>query len=396
MHSFEIVNVIGKGYRRLGFWTSVGKFTRELYSSDPGIHLSSTTNHNLGDIIWPGGSAAIPKGYDSKMSGKMLRIAVPRNVGFPELVNIDRDLQTNETIISGFCIDVLKTVIAMLEEYEVDYEFIPFVNANGENKGSYSEPIDHIYLQDYNAVGDISITENRSLYVDFTSPYSDLGVGMVARKERKNHMWIFLEPLTTDLWLSSASFFILTGIVIWLIEHPINNEFQGSISQQIGTIFWFSFSTLVFAHRERLISNLSRFVVIVWVFVVLILTSSYTATLTSMITVQQINLQLNTKESYIVYQRGSKAFLSNLNFKDTNLQPFSSPEDHANALSRGSKKGGVSAIVDEIPSSRSSSQSILQIIPWLDQCPPPMALPLFSVGPRDVKGNCNTKSRWEA
>ncbi|KAK0591069.1 hypothetical protein LWI29_035266 [Acer saccharum] len=322
MHSFEIVNVIGKGYRRLGFWTSVGKFTRELYSSDPGIHLSSTTNHNLGDIIWPGGSAAIPKGYDSKMSGKMLRIAVPRNVGFPELVNIDRDLQTNETIISGFCIDVLKTVIAMLEEYEVDYEFIPFVNANGENKGSYSEPIDHIYLQDYNAaVGDISITENRSLYVDFTLPYSDLG----------------------------CFIFILTGIVIWLIEHPINNEFQGSISQQIGTIFWFSFSTLVFAHRERLISNLSRFVVIVWVFVVLILTSSYTATLTSMITVQQINLQLNTKESYIVYQRGSKAFLSNLNFKDTNLQPFSSPEDHANALSRGSKKGGVSAIVDEIP-----------------------------------------------
>ncbi|TXG55691.1 hypothetical protein EZV62_020947 [Acer yangbiense] len=350
INAFEIVNVIGKGYRRLGFWTSVGKFTRELYSSDPGRHLSSTTNHNLEDIIWPGGSAAIPKGYDTKMSGKMLRIAVPRNVGFPELVNVDRNPQTNKTIISGFCIDVFKTVITMLEDYEVDYKFIPFVNDNGENEGSYSELIDHIYLQDFDAaVGDISITENRSLYVDFTLPYSDLGVGMVARKERKNHMWIFLEPLTTDLWLSSASFFILTGIVIWLIEHPINNEFQGSISQQIGTIFWFSFSTLVFAHRERLISNLSRFVVIVWVFVVLILTSSYTATLTSMITVQQINLQLNSKESYIGYQRGSQDVVSNLNFSDTNLQPYTSPEDYANALSRGSKKGGVSAIVDEIP-----------------------------------------------
>ncbi|KAM0017594.1 putative ionotropic glutamate receptor [Helianthus debilis subsp. tardiflorus] len=53
-------------------------------------------------------------------------------------------------------------------------------------------------------------------------------------------------------------------------------------------IFWFSFSRLVFAHREKLIRNLSRFVVIVWVSVVLVLTSSYTASLTLMLTVEQL------------------------------------------------------------------------------------------------------------
>jgi glutamate receptor, ionotropic, plant len=42
---------------------------------------------------------------------------------------------------------------------------------------------------------------------------------------------------------------------------------------------------LLFA-EEKLESNLSRFVVIIWVFVVLILTSSYTASLTSMLTVE--------------------------------------------------------------------------------------------------------------
>jgi orotidine-5'-phosphate decarboxylase len=40
--------------------------------------------------------------------------------------------------------------------------------------------------------------------------------------------------------------------------------------------------------EEKLESNLSRFVVIIWVFVVLILTSSYTASLTSMLTVQKL------------------------------------------------------------------------------------------------------------
>lgn len=78
---------------------------------------------------------------------------------------------------------------------------------------------------------------------------------------------------------------------------------------------------------EKILSNLAKFVVIIWVFVVLILTSSYTATLASMMTVKQI--QLNSG-NYIRY-------------------PIDSIEEYADALSRGSKHGGVSAIVDEVP-----------------------------------------------
>ncbi|KAL6289607.1 hypothetical protein ACE6H2_007117 [Prunus campanulata] len=158
-------------------------------------------------------------------------------------------------------------------------------------------------------------------------------------------MWIFLKPLSTGLWITSAGFFILTGIIVWLIERPVNKEFQGTRWQQIGTIFWFSFSTLVFAHRERLLNNLAKFVVIIWVFVVLILTSSYTATLASMMTVKQI--QLNSRGSYIGYQSGSLGVIINLNFKG--IKPYRSVEEYADALSKGSKHGGVSAIIDEVP-----------------------------------------------
>ncbi|KAK0589396.1 hypothetical protein LWI29_013666 [Acer saccharum] len=310
---------------------------------------------------------------DSSWPNKKLRLAVPQKSGrFSELVSINRDLRTNTTTISGFCIDVFKAAIEELD-YHVDYELIPFVNATGQPNGTYTQLIDQIFFQNYDgAVGDITITANRSLYVDFTLPYTDLGVGMIAPKG-SNKMWIFLKPLTTDLWLSSAAFFVLTGFVIWLIERPINHEFQGSMSQQIGIIFWFSFSTLVFAHKEKLRSNLSRFVVIVWVFVVLILTSSYTATLTSMITVQHI--QLNSKENYIGYRSdnspitNTKGVISNLNFKNTNLMSFTSTDDYANALSRGIKNGGVSAIIDEIPyikvflSKYSADYSMVKTIP---------------------------------
>ncbi|KAL5577311.1 hypothetical protein UlMin_019010 [Ulmus minor] len=349
-NAFEIVNVFGKGDRRVGFWTYYTKKARrkvELVDrSNIGIHLLSSSNQLESKIVWPGGlGTRIPKSRRLMMtmngiSSKKLRIGVPwKFKGFKELVHVDYDVQLNATYFSGFCIDVFKAAINLLP-YQVEYEFILFRVANASGQiphKSYNDLIYQVHLQKYDAaVGDITIKSNRSLYVDFTLPFSDLGIGMLTKNENRN-MWIFLKPLSADLWMTSAAFFLLTGFVVWLIESPTNHEFQGSVSQQIGTIFWFSFSTLVFAHREKLLNNLSKIVVLVWIFVVLILTSSYTATLTSMMTVEQI--QLKADGDYIGYH--------NLNFKG--LKPLGSCEEFADALSKGSKHGGVSAIIDEIP-----------------------------------------------
>ena len=83
---------------------------------------------------------------------------------------------------------------------------------------------------------------------------------------------------------------------------------------------------------EKLISNLSKFVVIVWVFAVLILTSSYTASLSSMLTVNR--LQMLRKGSFIGYQYGSlvEEILNNLNFPNSSLETYGSIEGYAHAL----------------------------------------------------------------
>ena len=115
-------------------------------------------------------------------------------------------------------------------------------------------------------VGDVAIIANRSLYVDFSLPHAESGVSMLVpvKDKRNKGAWTFLEPLTTDLWLASRASFIFTGFVVWFLEHRINVEFRGDTSNQLGTIFYFAFLTLVFAHRERVVSNLSR-VVGIWV-----------------------------------------------------------------------------------------------------------------------------------
>ncbi|GMQ07870.1 hypothetical protein CsSME_00051874 [Camellia sinensis var. sinensis] len=339
--AFQIVNVIGKEGRVIGFWTSEHGISKEF-----------------GAIIWPGESNVAPKGWEIPTGERKLRVGVPVKGGFVEFIKVETDAETNAVVATGFCIDVFEKVMNSLQ-YAVPYEYFPFKTPDGESTGSYDDPVHQIVLENFDAVvGDLTILSDRSKYVDFTLPYTESGVSMIVRieAERKN-AWIFMKPLTLDLWLTTGAFFVFTGFVVWVLEHRINKEFRGPPRKQVGMIFWFSFSTLVFAHKERLISNLARFVVIVWVFVVLVLTSSYTASLTSMLTVQKLQPSFTDVSAlikngeYVGYQTGS--FVAGL-LKKKNIDPsksknYSTFEEYDDALTKGSKNGGVAVIIDELP-----------------------------------------------
>ncbi len=108
-------------------------------------------------------------------------------------------------------------------------------------------------MQKFDAVvGDTTIVANRSSYVDFTLPYSESGVSMVVlmKDNEKKNMWIFLKPLSWDLWLAIGVVSILIGLVTWVLEHHVNIKFRGPPDQQIGTIFLFSFATFTSSYSK--------------------------------------------------------------------------------------------------------------------------------------------------
>ncbi|KAK8288075.1 hypothetical protein V6Z12_D07G101600 [Gossypium hirsutum] len=195
-----------------------------------------------------------PRGRMMQTSSKTLRIAVPTTNGFPQLLKVDHDPHTNTAIFSGFCIDAFKIAMAGLN-YQVFYQFVPFEYNNPNIGEAYDDLIYQVYLQNYDAVvGDMTITANRSSYVDFTLPYTDMGVGMVTRLTPKDsqNLWIFLKPLTPGLWLTMVGVYVVTALVIWLIERPAFVEQQTQQSNgRIGRMFGFSFSILVFAHCKH-------------------------------------------------------------------------------------------------------------------------------------------------
>ena len=79
-------------------------------------------------------------------SGKILKIGVPVKKGFQQLVKVSRDPHTNDTKVTGFCIDVFKAAVEGLN-YQVPFKFIPFMDANGKSAGTYNDLIYQVYLQ---------------------------------------------------------------------------------------------------------------------------------------------------------------------------------------------------------------------------------------------------------
>ena len=91
---------------------------------------------------------------------------------------------------------------------------------------------------------------------------------------------------------------------------------------------------------------------------VLILTQSYTASLASMLTVQQLKpefvdvKEIKRNDYFVGYHNDSfvrELLIKQLNIDESKLKPYRTPEEYDEALSNGTHNGGVAAIFDEIP-----------------------------------------------
>ncbi|KAM0913359.1 hypothetical protein ACQ4PT_012216 [Festuca glaucescens] len=337
---FQIINVVGRGWREIGFWTVESGLSRQLNQN--GLKITgSASMPDLNPVIWPGESTDIPRGWEIPRTGKKLRVGVLTS-GYPEFIKTLRDHVTNKTRASGLSIDIFEEAVKRLP-FALTYDYVPFGTAD-------TAKIDI-------AVGDITVRYNRTLYVDFTIPYTESGVGMIVpvREDMINNMWIFLKPLSTGMWFGSIILFIYTGLVVWLLEYLNGNEHvHGPFSlKQLGITMFFS----ILEEKEKLERFLSRIVLLVWMFVLLVLTSSYTASFASMLTVQKLSPtvtdfhELQKKGEYVGFHRGSyiEGLLVDIGFERSKIRPYDTPDDFYCALSKGSKNGGIAALVHEVP-----------------------------------------------
>ncbi|KAK7257182.1 hypothetical protein RIF29_30965 [Crotalaria pallida] len=326
VHTFQIINAMGKSYREIGFWSDGLGFSKTL-----GQNASdSSLIKELVQVVWPGGRMSNPT------CAKQLRIGVPSMSTFKQFVNVFQDHSQNITIFKGFSIELFKETVKNLP-YHLDYDFFAF-------NGTYDELVKQVYLKNYDAVvGDVTLESTRYKYAAFTQPYTDPGVVMVVPVQSKagNKAWLFMKPFTKLMWILIIIVIFYNGLAVWIIERNHCPELNGPILHQTTTVLWLAFTPLFSMNGGKLHSNLSRMAMVVWLFVALIITQTYTASLTSMLTVDRLEptensiQKLRESNAKIGYDRGSymKEYLQDaLDFSAENLKQYSSSEDYAKAL----------------------------------------------------------------
>ncbi|KAL7140511.1 hypothetical protein ABFS83_09G124600 [Erythranthe nasuta] len=341
--SFQILNINGTELKEVGIWAPLLQ-----NSSRRNAILTGFSGEKLGSILWPGLSRNVPKGWEVPVSGKKLIVGVPVGIGFTEFVKVERDPQTNSIKVSGLYIDLFDSVMAALP-YAVRYEYAPFENQDGSSAGSYDDLSYKVYTGDYDAVvGDITIIAKRSKYVDFTLPIEESGVTNTQNEtyyELKVKPF-FLKPFTRELWLTAIAILVLTGVALWTLEHRFNAAFRGPPSEHVGLILYVPFMSVVFANRERIVSNSARLVLVVWIFVVLILSSTYTASLSARFTTEKrvkngMDIDTLKDNGYKVGCRNGSFiydFLKGLGFKEENIKTYKNPREFDEALNNGTIK----------------------------------------------------------
>ncbi|KAK7302891.1 hypothetical protein RJT34_13788 [Clitoria ternatea] len=276
----RVINVVDKKYIALGFWTPKLKFAKSVKMLKDG---KTRGDHNLtGPVVWPGGlvSADPPNGWKVPSGSDPLRVAIPLNPAFD---NFLKEEHPNQYV--GFCIDLFDKAHKILRDkyFGLPYVFYPL-------NESYDELLLNVKNESYDAiVGDVTILANRAKDVWFTQPYTESGLSLILPVESEGSAWLFMKPFNWEMWVATIGILIYTMVIIWFLEHHFNPDFGGPLKNQISTTLWFAFTSLFFAHRENISTNSARVVVGVWLFLVFVLTSSYTANLSSMLTVERLN-----------------------------------------------------------------------------------------------------------
>uniref|UniRef100_A0A2N9I5U7 Glutamate receptor n=1 Tax=Fagus sylvatica TaxID=28930 RepID=A0A2N9I5U7_FAGSY len=343
---FQIINMMGKSYRELGFWSSKLGFSETITNNST---YKSSMEH-LGQVIWPGGPMYNPRGWTTSNTANPLRIGVPTRSLFESYVNVVyHDLLGNNISFGGFAIDLFEATVKQLPFY-LPYDFFPF-------DGTYDALVEQVYLKKFDAVvGDVAIVANRYKHAEFTHPYTESGLVMIVPVQSKtcNKASLFLKPFTKAMWVLIGAINVYNGFVVWLIERHHWPMLKGSALNQMLTLLCLSFTTLFSLKGEKLHSSLSRMAMLAWLFVALVIMQTYTANLTSILTVQQLEPTvddietLQNSNAIVGYSSASfvgKYLVEVLRFNPKNIKTYTSPDEYARDL----ENREIEAVFLEVP-----------------------------------------------
>ncbi|MCA8962136.1 MAG: transporter substrate-binding domain-containing protein, partial [Planctomycetes bacterium] len=145
------------------------------------------------------------------------------------------------------------------------------------------------------SIAALTVTPEREERVDFSHPYHTSGLAIATRSEsglEASTVFLFLKRLFSIQFFQGIAalgiVLLATGGLIWWLERRKNPEqFGGSTARGLGSGFWWSAVTMTtVGYGDKAPRSLGgRILTLFWMFAGLILASSFTAAITTALTV---------------------------------------------------------------------------------------------------------------
>uniref|UniRef100_A0A672FIQ1 Glutamate receptor n=1 Tax=Salarias fasciatus TaxID=181472 RepID=A0A672FIQ1_SALFA len=222
-----------------------------------------------------------------------------------------QELQGNEQY-EGFCVDLLRELAAMLH-----FSFTIKLVDDGlygapEPNGSWTGMVGELIARKADlAVAPFTITSEREKVIDFSKPFMTLGISILYRVHlgRRPGYFSFLDPFSPAVWLFMLLAYLAVSCVLflaarlspyeWYNPHPCLRGRRDVVENQytLGNSLWFPVGGFMQQGSEVMPRALStRCVSGVWWAFTLIIVSSYTANLAAFLTVQRMEVPIESPD----------------------------------------------------------------------------------------------------
>lgn len=212
----------------------------------------------------------------------------------------------------GFCVDMLQELAALLK-----FRFHLKLVEDGlygapEPNGSWTGMVGELINRKADlAVAAFTITAEREKVIDFSKPFMTLGISILYRVHmgRKPGYFSFLDPFSPAVWLFMLLAYLAVSCVLflaarlspyeWYNPHPCLRERHNLLENQytLGNSLWFPVGGFMQQGSEIMPRALStRCVSGVWWAFTLIIISSYTANLAAFLTVQRMEVPIESAD----------------------------------------------------------------------------------------------------
>ncbi|XP_071756732.1 glutamate receptor ionotropic, kainate 4 isoform X2 [Centroberyx gerrardi] len=220
-----------------------------------------------------------------------------------------QQLEGNERY-EGFCVDMLRELADILKfKYRIRLVGDGLYGVPGAN-GTWTGMVGELISRKADlAVAGLTITAEREKVIDFSKPFMTLGISIMYRVHlgRRPGYFSFLDPFSPGVWLFMLLAYLAVSCVLFLVArltpyewynpHPcLKGRCNLLINQySLGNSFWFpvgGFMQQGSTIAPRALST--RCVSGVWWAFTLIIISSYTANLAAFLTVQRMEVPIES------------------------------------------------------------------------------------------------------